>query len=284
MIKETTELREKYSPDGSKLRKEQLYLLDMLIDFDQFCTKHGIKYFLDSGTLIGAVRHNGFIPWDDDIDLLLFPKDYKKLISIASSNSESVMGRFVLHSLQTDFNYPFLYSKFRDESHPAGSSNPQRARLYKYKGSGIDLLPVQRTNTTIARICAFLYQILITRITYKIESVPLRFLYTRSIQFLLLKVLFPMINFPVLLFGDKDEYHFSLGIAWAKRRMYKSKYFPAQKCLFEGKEFPIPNDYDFYLRNSYGDYMKIPNDEQIMCGIHSEKYKKEIQARINIRK
>ena len=53
------------------LRNAQLIMLDMLIEFDAICKKHKLQYWLDSGTLLGAVRHKGFIPWDDDIDIAL---------------------------------------------------------------------------------------------------------------------------------------------------------------------------------------------------------------------
>ena len=63
------ELRSLYNPDGSRLRTIQLNLLDILIEFDRICRNNEIPYWLDSGTLIGAARHGGFIPWDDDLDV-----------------------------------------------------------------------------------------------------------------------------------------------------------------------------------------------------------------------
>lgn len=75
------ELRARFNPDGSELRTYQLYLLDMLKDFDQICKNLGLKYWLSSGTLIGAARHGGFIPWDDDIDVEMLKEDYEKLLA-----------------------------------------------------------------------------------------------------------------------------------------------------------------------------------------------------------
>ena len=74
------ELRAKYNPDGSELRRLQLHMLDILVEFDRVCRKNNIDYWLEYGTLIGAARHGGFIPWDDDLDVTLLKKDRKKLI------------------------------------------------------------------------------------------------------------------------------------------------------------------------------------------------------------
>ena len=68
------DLRVKYNPDGSILRQHQLKMLDILIVIDGICKKHGIKYWISDGTLLGAVRHGGFIPWDDDLDIQMMRK------------------------------------------------------------------------------------------------------------------------------------------------------------------------------------------------------------------
>ena len=69
----------KYNGEGTILRKAQLRMLDMLIEVDKICRKYNIQYWLDFGTLLGAVRHQGFIPWDDDLDICVLRKDYKRL-------------------------------------------------------------------------------------------------------------------------------------------------------------------------------------------------------------
>ena len=76
------ELRKRFNPDGSMLRRQQMRMLEILIEVDRICKKHGIPYWLSSGTLIGAVRHNGFIPWDDDLDIEMMRKDYLRLLQV----------------------------------------------------------------------------------------------------------------------------------------------------------------------------------------------------------
>ncbi|MBQ9386876.1 MAG: LicD family protein [Bacteroidaceae bacterium] len=72
-------LRAQFNPDGSSLRNLQLQLVDILIEFDRICRKNNIDYWLDSGSLLGAARHGGFIPWDDDLDVCVLKRDRRKL-------------------------------------------------------------------------------------------------------------------------------------------------------------------------------------------------------------
>ena len=90
-------LRMRFNPDNSVLRKHQLRMLDMLIYFDNFCRKHNLKYWLSSGTLIGAVRHQGFIPWDDDVDVEMLREDYLKMLELLKETD-----RFILQTKDND--------------------------------------------------------------------------------------------------------------------------------------------------------------------------------------
>ena len=71
-----------YNPEGSELRRMQRKMLEILDAFDAICRKHSINYWLACGTLLGARRHGGFIPWDDDLDVTILLSDYKKLVSV----------------------------------------------------------------------------------------------------------------------------------------------------------------------------------------------------------
>ena len=72
------QFKEQYNPEGSQLRQIQLNLVGILKEIDRVCRKNNITYWLDFGTLLGAVRHKGFVPWDDDLDIGIFKKDYKR--------------------------------------------------------------------------------------------------------------------------------------------------------------------------------------------------------------
>ena len=79
------ELRARFNPDGSMLRRQQMRMLEILLEVDKICKKHDIRYWLSSGTLIGAMRHNGFIPWDDDLDIEMMRADYLRLMKVLPS-------------------------------------------------------------------------------------------------------------------------------------------------------------------------------------------------------
>lgn len=89
------ELKNKYNPEGSTLRKAQLRMLDMVLYIDKICKENNLQYHIESGNLLGAVRHNGFIPWDDDFDIALYRRDYKKLIKILKKQNQIMFCKII---------------------------------------------------------------------------------------------------------------------------------------------------------------------------------------------
>ena len=98
--------------DKDSLRRLQLTQLEMLKDIKKVCDKHGIRYFLSSGTLLGAVRHKGFIPWDDDLDLDMFRSDYEKFLNIAQ---KELGKQYFVQDWDTDNCYGFPFAKVLKE-------------------------------------------------------------------------------------------------------------------------------------------------------------------------
>ena len=93
------QLREQYNPEGSPKREVQHRLMEVLVEFDRICRAEGLTYFLDYGTLLGAYRHGGFIPWDDDVDVSMPSADYRRFQQVAPQQLGS---RFFLQTEHTD--------------------------------------------------------------------------------------------------------------------------------------------------------------------------------------
>lgn len=122
--------------DDETLRKMQLMELDILKDVDRVCREHGIEYFLDSGSALGAARHNGFIPWDDDIDIGMMRDDYDKFLSIGS---EALGDRFVLSEPATNANHSAMFAKVWLKGTKFYTTETLDAGVHQ--GVGIDVLP-----------------------------------------------------------------------------------------------------------------------------------------------
>ena len=101
----------KYNGEGTSLRKAQLREVEILVEIDKICRKHNIKYWIDFGTLLGAVRHKGFIPWDDDLDICMLSEDYKKFLTIAPQELPEWL---FIQNNDTDPSYRRSICKIRD--------------------------------------------------------------------------------------------------------------------------------------------------------------------------
>ena len=103
---DTEGLKRKYAPEGSALRDLQMKMLQEVLYLDRICKENHLTYFLTGGSALGAIRHHGFIPWDDDMDIALPRKDYLKLIGILHKLDSE---QYVLHDRFSDFNYVCFY-------------------------------------------------------------------------------------------------------------------------------------------------------------------------------
>ncbi len=263
-------LRAKYNPDGSQLRTDQLELLRMLKDFAAICKEHNIEWWLSSGTLLGAARHKGFIPWDDDLDIVMLRKDFRRLGRVMRKlRSEE----YVFHSMATDIDYVYAFAKFRKRSGEVDEGH-RRSRYYKYNGQFIDIFSIEKTNYFAARASSIIYNNLQHLTSY------VRWSWLRRPLIALVNILCFGIVIPILrligLINPRGEYHYSLGSGWGRHRFYAKDTFPLATIEFEGCEFPAPKDVDAYLTNVYGDWRKLPTDEQIRQSIHCPIYVEQI--------
>lgn len=251
------DLRE-YNKEGTELRRLQLKMLDILIVVTDICDKHGLTYWLSGGTLLGAVRHGGFIPWDDDIDIELLYPDYKRLLKILPKELPSH-----LH-LQTpkEKTNRHLFSKVRDKYSIIDSEEENNSN-YPYKGVFIDIFPLEYSYLKLKKVVDFFYGRSLRRLKMYKPFKSLKSGFEFCIALLMYPIgllLFFFAKLFVFLFKPTTlVYSYGIGINILRDSAYM---FPVSKINFEGNTFSAPKDIDSYLADQYGDYMKIPPREK----------------------
>lgn len=259
MIEEQLQLslRERFNPDGSQLRQIQLRQLDILLFIDRVCKENRIPYWLSSGTLIGAVRHGGFIPWDDDVDIEMMDKDYKRFCRVLYKKNNE---RFVLQNHKTDSDYYAPYGKVRD-THSCIKEINSNDLWYRYKGLYVDVFRLQKSSSkSISVFTGKIHYIMLFRMS-RIKIKWIRKVLQHINYFILSFFIYPILSFFTGL-GSKRTLRHTLGSGFAKPRDINDL-FPLTTVVFEGHQFPAPNNTDAYLRKIYGDYHKLPDLQSV---------------------
>jgi lipopolysaccharide cholinephosphotransferase len=251
--KKQEELRAKYNPDGSDLRIFQLRLLEILKFLDKICVENDIKYWLSSGTLLGAVRHGGFIPWDDDVDIELERKDYKKLIKILSNTKHE---QFELQTYRNDHFYIAPFAKLRDKKSIIKEGNKEFLRL---NGCFVDIFPLERNNFFSLKATFLLHYGLLETLYPKWACKFIKYIYV-YLKYVFIDILFPIIRFINYPLTKKGLLFHTYGVGFMKPRCVADIY-PLNRIKFEGYEFNCPHSADGYLRKIYGNYMELPKNE-----------------------
>ena len=250
-------LKEKYNPEGSQLRKAQLRMVDMLTFIDEVCRKHDIPYWLDSGTLLGAKRHGGFIPWDDDADICMLRKDAERLKNILIADNGG--SDFVIQCDETDPHAYCPWLVLRDlKSEYIQDSAVHKNR--KYRGLQVDIFVLDdNVNDTLQRLSWKMFRALVWA---PFEGGALKIL--RPLVWLNYKMLTKLV-FPLFraMSGSKEYYKFSYGSPFRSTR-YKKDIYPLTRIEFEGREFNAPADSASYLKAIYGNWERIPDPDQII--------------------
>lgn len=247
------QLRQQYNPEGSLKRQVQLRLLDMLLYLDDVCKKLDVHYRLDGGNVLGAVRHGGFIPWDDDVDVVVEnPDELKKLILFLEQHPHP---QYVIQNEHTDKGHSKFWSVLRDKNSEyvhLSKKMDKMDRVQSFRGLQIDIFPYDIGCIPILKT-----------ISVKFYSIYRKLFYTRCLPLFRIFFLFqkhilnPFFQLFNKLFGDKDIYCYTYGTVW-KRRIHKKISLPHQSIEFEGHSFPGPADPEAYLKIAYGNYMNLP--------------------------
>lgn len=245
--------------------------LSILIAFDEFCKKHNLSYFLSSGTLLGAIRHKGFIPWDDDIDVSMPRPDYEKFYELTKFNpiQKNFVTSFYRKCLNKTY-FPFM--KIVDISTQI-SEDPKKTR--GVQGLWIDIFPIdgwpknsQKTLSKYMRIFKK-YNFLRTKIIYKVNCQNfLKYIIKQSLWVIFSPVIpFLLKKMDSLMqkqkFTDSDFVFESLWPSNNRKPLPKNLFTPPRiQTEFEKQQFYIPSNYDLYLKSFFGNYMQFPPENE----------------------
>lgn len=260
-----------YNPEGSLLRTDQLELVKMLQVFSDICEKNGIRWWLCSGTLLGAARNGGFIPWDDDIDVSMLKEDYRKLEKILAAMDSD---EYFFQSIDTDPEYVNIFGRFRKKEGGRNVTADPRTAFYKYKGIGFDIFCIEKSSRFAAHMAKTLY-FGTQKFTLHMKNTAARQSAIRFVKALNRLVLIPFCRL-VGLVNPKGQYHYELGSGFYKSPFYHDDIFPLSRITFEGVDFPAPGNTDAYLTKIYGDWRKLPSEASIRKSIHCQDYIDEI--------
>lgn len=245
-----------------ELRQTQLKVLATI---HCFCVKNKIKYFLVGGTLIGAIRHNGFIPWDDDIDIAMLRRDYEKFISTFHANG------YYIASPQTINNYYAPFAKVVDETTRLKEHISSEIEI----GVNVDVFPYDNVPDDLQKAkkqyskSRILYNLLLMKsLVYK-KRPPLK-----NLTYLFGKIITKPLSYDYLTKqieknAKKYNNQTSGKVSQIVYPLYKEKTTWPKSLFdeivlhkFENEEYFIPKGYDKMLRITYGDYMILPPKEQ----------------------
>ena len=249
-------LRERFNPDGSPLRRMQMCMLEMVSELDRVCRKYDVPYFLYGGTLLGAMRHDGFIPWDDDLDVGLLRPDYLRLMKVLPAELPE---HIALQTNDTDPNYFYFFAKLRNRRSLLEEPSPYD-RVFRERGVFIDIFPFERQ-----RMWTHLLGEPLQAHTFKIfrtaTNLPRAMRRIRTITWVNRHLTFPVLRgISRLTRGRTLTYDYGIPF----HIVYDEKdIFPLTTPLFEGIPLSVPGNSHGMLSKQFGDYMRLPDLDRV---------------------
>lgn len=255
---------------ASSIEQIQEKLLDILLYFQQFCNEHQLKFVLAGGTCLGAVRHQGFIPWDDDVDVFMLREDYERLGDLWEQYANT--DRFSLVKSNDKFNIHHSSTEIKDNN--TTFIQHHSIDLDINQGLMIDVIPLDNVAaSTYGRVrqminamvyCCFNFQRLPDhkgKVTYYATKLALGMVSSFSMRYRIWK----SAEQKVIALGESNGgYVASFGEGTTiMRQSFPRKWVEEPVYLsFEGHDMPVLADYDSWLTMSYGDYMQLPPEDE----------------------
>lgn len=256
-----TEDLSKYNAEGTPLREAQKASLDILIEFDRVCKKNNLTYWIDFGTLLGAVRHKGFIPWDDDIDLSMPLDDYKRFLELGQ---KELSQDYFLQTETTDPGSEMRNGIFKIRKNGTFFINDyDDFRKNYHKGASIDVFAQVPYPTLSKGLLKFLRKRInkaygFFRFNPRLNFKNIVSYFVFPVSYVFFKGLWNII----CAFRKKDRLLTPIEWLIYGYPTLKSELQPTSQIEFEGRMFPAPKNPDARLTDMYGDYMAIPPAEK----------------------
>lgn len=255
------------------IAETQKVSLEILKEIAQICEERNLRYYLIYGTLIGAVRHKGYIPWDDDVDIMMPRPDYDKLLDYLANNIQKYSNLKIFnHKVSSE--YPYMITRISDDRYEIEMENEKKygmgifIDIYPYDGLGNTKEEAIKYALKGDRLSSFCYQA--TRKKYLVETTS--------------SLVKKIIKFPVFLISKligKNYFQNRLDKLSAVKSYDSSKYVGCVVWLsggekdvflrewfdeyfmipFENYMFRVPKDYDKILKHIYGEYMNLPPEK-----------------------
>lgn len=257
---------------STQMKKVWAVELDLLEKFDEACKRHDLKYYAAFGTLLGAVRHQGFIPWDDDIDLWMLRDDYARLKTIAV---DEFQGKYYFQDWYNACGRTWIFSKLRN-SETAAVEYPQKGPEFN-QGIFIDIFPIDEfddgvhVNPVFKQVQRELFDC-INNPADMLRGILAGRQYTMDIDSIValsndyMKAEHVFEQLTLDNFGQSDIVGYFYDEMRGNDRKYPKSLFSETVYLpFENIQIPAPAGYDLILQKYYGDYMTVvqtPNNHQ----------------------
>ena len=253
------DLRDRFNPEGSSLRQLQLNLLDILIEFDRICRANDINYWLDSGTLLGAARHGGFIPWDDDLDVCILKKDQRKLRKAMKKEVKPPFSFLDTNSDTAPRRWARLLDNHISVSRIVPKPDSKNETMLNKEHIWLDIFIETNGVPSTSRFIDKFYSRCFRR-RYRLVN-------DGWIKHFTGVCLFPVAQFTVLtaricgrIFHPDSLIH-DFGTGFYTQR-FMHDIFPLGNMSFEGHMFYVPGNCSDYLEHLYGNWRELPETKE----------------------
>lgn len=253
----------KYKACGYDIERMHDRMLEMAIEIDRICREQNIKYALYGGTLIGAIRHNGFIPWDRDLDIAMPRKDYERFRKYCKNNPSM---KFFFSNYKSERFYPYNWGKLRQNDTLFAERDLKDLKIHH--GVFVDVHPIDNIFPLFLKP-----QVKLTMFFYCVHRTKSGIYHGKTYK----KKIYKMFSWlPFVMINHLRDFSMRMFNLFPTTYVYKIAHpnngiYPIPRETFEvliehkfeNRNFFIPANYDEFLKKRYGNYMEYPPEAEI---------------------